>query len=234
MRSSWAFMVLRLASIFCTVGLTSAAGGVAAGLAGAAGVAACAAFSGWWASSAQAGLARASAAAMAVADSLFMMRSVSGWDGTRRPRERRRKWGGFMVFLLAVPSKTRPWRAPQPERAPQQDGRTDQHQGGQQGAPPGQAEDAQHPGGQQDAQEWAQPHPRPEARQARQPARDARPVGAVGGHALEEVDLLQAGLDDQEQDGQAAGQQPRGGGPQQRSEERRVGKECRSRWSPYH
>src|SRR5438034_8106604 len=25
-----------------------------------------------------------------------------------------------------------------------------------------------------------------------------------------------------------------GGGPAQRSEERRVGKECRSRWSPYH
>src|SRR5574340_497889 len=60
MRSSWAFMVLRLASIFCTVGLTSAAGGVAAGLAGAAaGASACAAVSGWWASTAQAGWAKA-------------------------------------------------------------------------------------------------------------------------------------------------------------------------------
>ena len=37
----------------------------------------------------------------------------------------------------------------------------------------------------------------------------------------------------------ARGQEPasarhRRGGPDDRSEERRVGKECRSRWSPYH
>ena len=31
-----------------------------------------------------------------------------------------------------------------------------------------------------------------------------------------------------------AGQRRKSGGPAERSEERRVGKECRSRWSPYH
>src|SRR3989441_3408131 len=34
--------------------------------------------------------------------------------------------------------------------------------------------------------------------------------------------------------GRAAGARDRAGEPNARSEERRVGKECRSRWSPYH
>ena len=82
---------------------------------------------------------------------------------------------------------------------------------------------------------------------------DARDLQQVGEHGLEAVDLahedlqaarregildLVAGLPDlltgQADRGQGGAQLVGGVGDRSRSEERRVGKECRSRWSPYH
>src|SRR3712207_9212543 len=81
--------------------------------------------------------------------------------------------------------------------------------------------------------------------------RPARPIVRLGAQGLPSVRPVQASLIQREQEGVALSM-PRGVGYQwlprrdaalepavavaaaDRSEERRVGKECRSRWSPYH
>src|SRR2546425_7463493 len=52
--------------------------------------------------------------------------------------------------------------------------------------------------------------------------------GAFGGRRQEEDDVRAA------EQHPGSDQAQEGDGPRPRSEERRVGKECRSRWSPYH
>src|SRR5687768_18565307 len=82
--------------------------------------------------------------------------------------------------------------------------------------------------------QWAQRVPRPvvvdAARDVLGALRDAIARDAVNGHSFELDHLAREVADQLER----ADRPPLAGAINARSEERRVGKECRSRWSPYH